>query len=211
MDNTLQIKGLSKQYGMAPPIISNFSLSVKSGSITALTGRNGSGKSTFMKLLSMISKPDAGSIYFNGVDIWQKPEGYLSRMGIVADWFSLPEALSFEELLTWQMEEQGYDTEKQKQIIAELKELFDFDDSSKQVIRTYSSGMRKKTAICAALCINPSILLFDEPFQALDVDSRERLTKQLIEEKNNGKIIFLVSHLSHETPELFSHEIRFPL
>ncbi len=211
MDNTLDIKHLSKQYGMAPPIISNFDLTVKSGSITALIGQNGSGKSTFMKLLSMISKPDAGSIYYNGVSVWEKPESYLSTLGIVADWFALPETLSFDELLTWQMEEHGFSTEEQKQILAELKELFDFDDRSKQVIRTYSSGMRKKTAICAALCINPSILLFDEPFQALDVDSRERLTQQLIKEKNRGKIIFLASHLSHETPELFSQEVRFPL
>src|SRR5690606_4181493 len=109
-----------------------------SGTITGLIGQNGSGKSTLMKVLGMLSRPDSGQIVINQTDVWEKPEHYLSEIGIVADWFQLPETLSFEELLDWQMEEKSIPLDEQRIIKKELKEQFNFDNRSEQIIRTYS-------------------------------------------------------------------------
>ncbi|TNE70967.1 ABC transporter ATP-binding protein [bacterium] len=211
MADSLLVKQLSKQYGMAPPIFKDFSYEFKGGTITGLIGQNGSGKSTLMKVLGMLSRPDSGQIIINQTNVWEKPEQYLREIGIVADWFQLPETLSFEELLDWQMEEKGIPLDEQRIIKKELKVEFNFDNRSEQIIRTYSSGMRKKTAICAALCTNPKILLFDEPFQALDAETREILANRLKSEKEAGKIVLLASHFNHDETNLLSDAINFPL
>lgn len=211
MVNQLQIKALSKQYGMSPPLLKNVSFTFESGTITGLMGKNGTGKSTLLKLLSLLSKPDKGEILFNEIDVWQKPKPYLAQIGIVSDWLTLPDSLSFDELLLWQLEKKGWDSGQIQQEIQQLKTEFDFDERSGQLIRTYSSGMRKKTAICAALCGNPSVLIMDEPFQALDEETRKTLTNRIIQERNKGTIILLATHFDHSEDELFNNVIRFPI
>lgn len=211
MVNQLQIKDLSKQYGMSPPILENVSFAFNSGTITGLMGKNGTGKSTLLKLLSLLSKPDKGQILFNETDVWKEPKPYLAQIGIVSDWLALPDSLSFDELLLWQLEKKGKSAEEINKEIHDLKNEFDFDERSAQLIRTYSSGMRKKTAICAALCGNPTVLIMDEPFQALDEETRKTLTNRLIKEKNKGTIILLATHFDHSEEELFNFVIKFPL
>lgn len=211
MDNVLEVKHLSKQYGMAPPIISNFNFAFRSGTITGLKGNNGSGKSTLIKMLAFTSIPDSGTIELNSIDVRKNPGIYLNQVGIVADWFDLPSLLSFDELLIWRMEKLDFNQQQQTATLTALKNEFGFDERSENPIGSYSSGMKKKTAICAALCVNPSILLFDEPFLTLDVSTQKILENRLLKEKSEGKIILLATHNDEHEEKLFDNLIQFPL
>lgn len=207
----LFVESISKQYGMAPPIIKSFSYTFTSGLIHGLRGNNGSGKSTFLKLLSCTLLPDSGKILYKETCIHKQPERYLNKIGVVADWVDLPEYLSFDELLTWKMERAGFTNDQITSKIAELKHLFSFDERSLQLIGTYSSGMRKKTAISVAVCTNPDVLIFDEPFVALDVSTQGILSQFILELKKAGKIILLASHDEEHEEVLFDTIIDFPM
>jgi len=211
MPNQLHVESVSKQYGMAPPIIKTLTSTFEAGKISGLRGNNGSGKSTFLKLVACTLLPDSGQILYNDVSIHNSPELYLNKIGVVADWVNLPEYLSFDELITWKMERVGYSSVQIKEKTNELKSLFSFDERSQQLIGTYSSGMRKKTALSVAVCTNPEVLLLDEPFVALDVSTQRILAHFIIDLKKSGKIILLASHDEEHEEELFDNVIDFPM
>jgi len=211
MDNQLHVESISKQYGMAPPIIKSLSYTFESSRISGLRGNNGSGKSTFLKLVACTLLPDSGSIIYNNTSIHSSPELYLNKIGVVADWVDLPEYLSFDELLTWKMERVGYSNEQIKEKTNDLKTLFSFDERSQQLIGTYSSGMKKKTALSVAVCTNPDVLILDEPFVALDVSTQGILAQFIVDLKKSGKIILLASHDEEHEEELFDNVIDFPM
>ncbi|NCP84111.1 MAG: ABC transporter ATP-binding protein [Bacteroidetes bacterium] len=211
MSNKIQVESVSKQYGMAPPIIKSISYTFESGKISGLRGNNGSGKSTFLKLIACTLLPDSGEILYNELSIHRSPEQYLSKIGVVADWVDLPEYLSFDELIIWKMERLNYSSHQIKEKTNELKELFSFDERSQQLIGTYSSGMKKKTALSVAVCTNPDVLILDEPFVALDVHTQGILAKFIVDLKKSGKIILLASHDEDHEEELFDIVIDFPM
>ncbi len=205
----IEIKNLSKQYRPGRPIFTTFSKTFSRGSAVGITGPNGSGKTTFLRILSVNSFPTEGQVLADGVDIHQYPSEYLQTVGLVHDEESLPQHLTASELLQWILRSRKKWDENSPLRIEQIFESLSLDDRDEQ-IGTFSTGMKKKTQIAAALIIDPEILIMDEPLRGLDSETRGVVMDLLKTAKSKNTLIFMSSHYMEEG-ELFDEMIQFPL
>ncbi len=194
LQRNLVLSGITKRYGQGSPVIASLDHVFQAGTATGLTGPNGSGKTTLLRMLSVTSFPTKGAISFAGQSIHNAPFDYLKHVGIVHDESSLPQYLSAVELLKYALRSRNKWQPDSPEHIAQLLDTLRLDERRENLIGTYSSGMLKKTQIGMALVAEPAVLLMDEPFRGLDVDSLEA-TRNLFEElKTDGCLMVIASH-----------------
>ena len=201
----IELKSISKVYN--PGLfkakiraVSDLSLTIRQGEVFGLIGPNGAGKSSTIRMLLKLIKPDSGSITFQGKPIWdlslQKDIGYLPENPYLYDHLTLL------ELLTFCGKSSGLE---KKQIAASamtLMEKLNLLDARKRPLRTFSKGMLQRAGICFALLHNPSIVILDEPMSGLDPVGRKMVFDLIMELKNNGKTVFLCSHILNDVERL---------
>lgn len=206
----LELKNLTKQYKPGRPIFSDISRQFSKSNIVGLIGPNGSGKTSFLRILSVNSFPTSGEVFFDGLNIHESPHQYLKHVGLVHDEESLPNHLSARELLEWVMRSRSIwnsgSGEKINQILDKLA-LVERDEP----IGTYSTGMKKKTQIAAAFIVEPKLMILDEPLRGLDVSTREIVFGLLAEAKRNDTLVLMSSHSMGSDPDFFDEIIEFPL
>jgi ABC-type multidrug transport system ATPase subunit len=207
---SLQINQLSKRYGQNKYILSGLSHEFKEGSATALMGANGAGKTTFLRLVSTSAFPTSGEVVYNGINIHENVHKYLQHVGIVSDAGDLPQFLTATELVEGVMRTRKTWTESGAEMMGQLFEKVELDERRNSLIATYSSGMLQKTMIAAAFAGNPSVLLLDEPFRALDESAVVSVMQMLSDFKRNGGIILISSHQKSTLDELCDEIIEFP-
>jgi ABC-type multidrug transport system ATPase subunit len=212
MSDFLHVQNLSKRYGTGPMILSGMDHHFRKGTATGLIGANGSGKTTFLRLVSITAFPTEGTITFLGQPIYDAPHKFLAHIGIVTDAMDLPVYLSANELLEWTLRarKKWMDDESPQQ----MDELFDrlqFDERRENLIGTYSSGMLQKTMLACSLITRPEIILLDEPFRALDESSKKASLELLNEYKSGGGTILVSSHLRRSLAKLCDDYITFPV
>lgn len=208
----MRVESLSKRYGQASYVINDFSYTFSPGSATGLIGPNGSGKTTLLRLLTTAAYPTSGRILWNGLDIHQKPHQYLAETGFAFDSSELPQFANTDELLEVILRSRGlWDDTESPERINKLLNLLSLDERRQSLIGTYSSGMMQKTLLAAALITEPPLVLLDEPFRALDVETRSVLTDYLAERKKQGTTIIISSHLPEIVEQLCDEVLEFPL
>ncbi|KPQ00838.1 MAG: ABC-2 type transport system ATPase component [Bacteroidetes bacterium HLUCCA01] len=208
---TLNVQALQKRYGANSLIISGMSHRFEPGTATGLIGANGAGKTTFLRLLSAAAFPTSGEVTYNGFNIHKNVHRYLANVGIVSDTGDLPQFLTAEELVEAVIRSRGLWNEQTSP--AEKQRLFDqvqLDERRNGLIGTYSSGMMQKTMIAAALAGNPSVLLLDEPFRALDTDAVDSVMDLLKAFVRDGRILLISSHQKAYLQALCTDYIEFP-
>lgn len=206
----LLLEDVSKQFKAGKPIISGYSNSFKPGEGIGLIGANGSGKTTFLRLLSVSSFPTSGTITWNGNSIYNKPQGYLKDVGLVHDEEVLPRHLSAFELLEWILRSRKAWNEHSASNINAIFNRLALAERN-ELIGTYSTGMKKKAQIAAAMIVNPKILIMDEPLRGLDVSTRNTVSQLIIEEKERNTLVLMSSHSMDPEHEIFDRIIKFPL
>ncbi|MCC5940212.1 MAG: ABC transporter ATP-binding protein [Balneolaceae bacterium] len=206
-----QIKELTKQFKAGRPIFSGFSKTVEAGKGIGLVGPNGSGKTTFLRILSVNSFPTSGSVEYQGIDIHKKPNEYLNHVGLVHDEETLPIHLSASELLEWVLRSRKMWNSDGADAINSMLDQLSLVERD-EPIGTYSTGMKKKTQIAAALIINPEVLIMDEPLRGLDDSTRSVVTEILDErKKKQNSLIFMSSHTMGNVQKIFDEILSFPL
>ena len=145
-------------------------------------------------MLSVTSFPTSGQIMFAGKSIHKAPYEYLKNVGIVHDESSLPQYLSAVELLEYALRSRGKWQADSPKHIAHLLDTLMLDERRETLIGTYSSGMLKKTQIGMAIVASPSVLLMDEPFRGLDVDSLKAADSLFNSLKDKGSLMIIASH-----------------
>jgi ABC-type polysaccharide/polyol phosphate transport system ATPase subunit len=164
--------------------LKNINLTINDGDRIGLIGHNGSGKSTFLRLLSRIYEPSQGEIYISGnispmLDIMQ---------GIEAEFTGIENINTRCALL-------GLTKQQVKQCIDEIMQFSGLGDYLAMPIRTYSSGMKVRLAFSISTCIKPDILLIDEIFGAGDADFMEKAHQKMISLLQQSSIVVLASHV----------------
>jgi len=207
----LEVIDLQKRYGENALIISGLSHRFKAGTATGLVGSNGAGKTTFLRLISAAAFPTSGEVQFNGFNIHQNVHRYLQHVGIVSDTGDMPQFLTADELVEAVMRSRGlWDDKRSPAEKARLFDLVELDERRSGLIGTYSSGMMQKTMIASALAGNPSVLLLDEPFRALDESAVASVMQILKDFVAKGNILLVSSHQKSYLEALCTEYIEFP-
>ena len=185
--------------------VDHIDLDVPIGSFFGLVGPNGAGKTTTLSMVTGLLRPDSGRAYIAGHDIWQDPIAAKSRMGVLPDGLRLFERLSGIEMLTYLGRFRGLPVEDVRSRAVELLQVLDLTDAGHKLVADYSTGMRKKITLAAALLHSPGVLLLDEPLEAVDPVSARVIRTVLTRYTAGGGTVIFSSHVMALVEELCSH------
>ena len=173
----IELKNLVKNYTSADGLskvtaVNDISLEIPSNTIFGIIGKSGAGKSSLVRLISMMEKPDSGEVYYDGqrVDNLDEKELVLKRrrIGMIFQNFNLFSSRSAGENIAYPMEICGVPKEKINERVDELLKIVELSDRKNARISTLSGGQKQRIAIARALANNPDILFCDEATSALD-------------------------------------------
>ncbi|MBM9466855.1 ABC transporter ATP-binding protein [Nakamurella leprariae] len=206
--SALVISGLRKVFG-APPrekvAVDSIDLAVPAGSFFGLVGPNGAGKTTTLSMVTGLLRPDAGRVLVAGHDVWADPVGAKARMGVLPDGLRLFERLSGPELLSYLGRLRGMPADVVRQRSDELIQVLDLAEAGGRLVADYSTGMRKKITLAAAMLHSPPVLLLDEPLEAVDPVSARIIRSVLSRYTRAGGTVIFSSHVMALVQELCSH------
>ncbi|MBO7716065.1 MAG: ATP-binding cassette domain-containing protein [Methanobrevibacter sp.] len=192
----IEVNHLTKDYGEHKGIF-DLSLSIKKGEVYGFIGPNGAGKSTTMRHMMGFSRADNGNVTIKNLDSWQDKEKIKEFTGYLAGEIALPNdmtGLQYLKLISKMRKMQSFDYAE------ELLKYFKINPNAG--IKKMSKGMKQKIAIVATFMHDPDIILLDEPTSGLDPLMQERFIDLVEKEKQNGKTIFLSSHIFDEVSKV---------
>jgi ABC-2 type transport system ATP-binding protein len=170
----VSIANLTKRYG-ATLALDAVSLDIMPNQIFALLGPNGAGKTTLLHILCTIMRPDAGTALIAGHDVLRRPLQARKALGVVFQEPSLDDRLTVYENLDFHGLVYQVPARERKKRIAEMLDLVELTDWQDELVRTLSSGMKRRLEIARALIHDSRIVFLDEPTVGLDVQSRARI------------------------------------
>ena len=189
----LVISGVSKRYTSKTWGLKDFSLSLSPG-VLGLLGPNGAGKSTLMRILATISRPTAGTVTWDGVDIARAPDGLRTVLGYLPQDFGVYPNLTPVEFLSYVAAAKGLGAATARERIDELLTLVNLDGERNQRLGGFSGGMRQRVGIAQALLNDPRLLIVDEPTAGLDPEERVRF-RNLLADLSGERIVILSTHI----------------
>jgi ABC-2 type transport system ATP-binding protein len=192
-ERMLELQNVTKLYS-AIPAVSHVSFSAPAGEVTGYLGPNGSGKSTTLKMIASLIEPTEGEILFRGEPISRNRMRYRQSFGYVPEEPQLYPHLTGEEYIRMVGELRGLPEEQLALKIDGFLRLFSLNDDRHVAISSYSKGMRQKVLLASALLHNPDLILLDEPFSGLDVNSAMILKNLICELATRGKVVLFSSH-----------------
>jgi ABC-2 type transport system ATP-binding protein len=185
--------------------VDDLNLRVERQQFYGFLGPNGAGKSTTIKMLTGLLRPTSGQIKILNEDLAQHAVAVKSRIGVVPEGLALFERLTGAQLLTFAGRMYGLPRDVAAARTAELLEFMDLKDSADKLVADYSHGMKKKTALAAAVIHGPAILFLDEPFEGVDAIAATTLKRLLQRFISHGGTIFLTSHVLEVVERLCTH------
>ena len=187
------VAGLRKMYG-GKAAVDGLSLAVPRGCFFGFLGPNGAGKSTTIRMLTGLAPPDAGSIEILGLAMPEQEIEIKRHIGLVPDESLLFDRLTGAEFLEFTGRMYGLERPVALDRAHALLDLFELPARGK-IIAEYSKGMRKRTAMAAALIHHPDLFLMDEPFEGVDAVGARLMKDILVDQVRRGATIFLTSHV----------------
>ena len=189
MNAAIKLVGVSKSF-KGNNLFSDVSLDIEQGAIVGFRGMNGSGKSVLFKLIAGLYPPDKGHVLIQGEKIGERID-FPESVGILVDSPGFIEVFSGFDNLRLLAEIKGQiSLQKIKSAMRELG----LDPDNKKRVKNYSLGMKQKLGIIQATMENQNIVLLDEPFNALDVDSNQYLYDLIRRLKSENATVLLTSH-----------------
>ena len=190
----LEVHDLVKRYNRIPAV-DGVSFTIRPGEILGYLGPNGAGKSTTVKVLTGLIEPTEGRILFQGHDVREDWIGFQRTMGYVPEEPHLYPHLAGREYLQLVGRLRGLPRRTLEPRMDEMLRLFSLWEDRYSPLSSYSKGMRQKILISAALLHDPTLLILDEPFSGLDVNTALMLRSLLSALAAEGKIILYSSHV----------------
>jgi len=198
-NNSIQVKALQKSYKKLH-VLKGVDFEVDKGSIFALLGSNGAGKTTIVKILTTLLKPDGGIAAVNGFDVASKPDSVRQSISLTGQFAAVDEILTGRENLI--MIAKLRHLKDPRQIADDLLKRFGLTDAADRRVSTYSGGMRRRLDIAMSLVGKPQLIFLDEPTTGLDPEARIEVWKTVKELAADGTTVFLTTQHLEEAEQL---------
>jgi ABC-2 type transport system ATP-binding protein len=199
----IEAHGLEKTYPGDVRALDGMSFSVEAGTIFALLGRNGAGKSTAVKILTTLSRPDAGEACVAGIDVLDDPDAVRHAIGVVAQRSGVDRDATGRENLTLQGQLYGLRGRVLRERVSELLERFGLAEAGGRIARGYSGGMQRRLEVAMGLVHRPQVLFLDEPTTGLDPEARTFMWEEIARLAGDEHLtILLTTHYLEEAERL---------
>lgn len=202
---TISIRSVEKKFGRYPAL-NKVDLEIADGELLALLGPSGSGKTTLLRTIAGLEFPDAGQVLFNGEDVTYASAA-ARRVGFVFQQYALFKHMTVAKNIAFGLDvRKGKDKPSKTEIakrVEDLLKLVELEGLGKRYPSQLSGGQRQRVALSRALAVQPSVLLLDEPFGALDATVRKSLRRELRRVHDaTGVTTIFVTHDQEEALEL---------
>mgnify|MGYP000138516840 CR=1 FL=1 len=201
MSSAISVKNLYRYFGKLKAV-DGLSFEVPHGSVCGFIGANGAGKTTTMRMLATLDYPTMGNIEICGIDVVNHPAKVRSLLGWMPDHFGNYDHMTVLEYLDFYARALGYRGKERQMRIQEVMEFADLIPLADRLSNKLSKGMTQRLCLGRSLLHDPQVLILDEPAAGLDPKARVEL-KQLIRIlAEEGKTIFISSHILSELGEM---------
>ena len=201
--HAIEIDGLTKSYG-DQEVLRGVDLSVPAGTVYALLGSNGAGKTTVVRILSTLLGADGGTCTVHGHDVATSPEQVRESISLTGQFAAVDDVLTGRENLA--LVAQLRRVPDPGRVADDLLARFDLTDAGSRRAATYSGGMRRRLDIAMSLIGEPPVLFLDEPTTGLDPQSRLEVWRTVRELAGQGTTVLLTTQYLDEAEQL-AHRI----
>ena len=194
------LEGLGKQFQTTNGTVTaldDINLEILKGEIFGIIGLSGAGKSTLVRCINYLETPTAGRVIFEGQNLSMMKESEIRKarqsMGMIFQQFNLLAQRNVLQNVCFPMEIAGVPKAEAKKRAAELLKLVGLEERMKAYPAQLSGGMQQRAAIARALAYEPTFIMMDEPFAALDYFTREQMQKELlrVQQERSASILFV--------------------
>lgn len=203
MTLAIQARGLVKHFGEVKAL-NGIDLDVEQGKVVGLLGPNGSGKTTTVRILSTLLRPDAGTATIGGHDVVESPDEVRQLIGLTGQYAAVDQYLTGRENLELFGRLFHLSKKDAASRADELLHRFDLSEAADRGIKGYSGGMRRRLDLAASLIGNPSVLFLDEPTTGLDPRSRQGMWEVIEDLVREGTTVLLTTQYLEEADQLAS-------
>lgn len=192
----IALRGVTKQFGPLE-VLRGVDLDIRPGRVTAIVGPNAAGKTTLIKVILGLARPDGGEILFDGRTVTGSP-GYRARVGYMPQAARFPDHLTGATLLALLTDLRNGAASGDRQLI----ERFGIESELDKPLATLSGGTRQKVNAVTAFLFDPDLLILDEPTAGLDPVASGILKDKIQAARDTGKTFILTSHIMSEIEQL---------
>jgi len=197
--NAIEVTNLHKSFKKVE-VLKGVDFQVEKGTIFALLGSNGAGKTTIIRILSTLLKPDNGTAIINGFDVLKNPGRVRQSISLTGQFAAVDEMLTGQENLM--MIARLRHLKNPTGIAKELLHRFGLSDAAKRRVSTYSGGMRRKLDLAMSLVGTPGIIFLDEPTTGLDPEARQDVWGNIRSLAAGGTTVILTTQYLEEAEQL---------
>jgi ABC-2 type transport system ATP-binding protein len=197
--HAIQVNGLHKSFGELQ-VLKGVDFAVTTGSIFALLGSNGAGKTTVVRILTTLLKPDSGTASVAGFDVSSQPARVRESISLTGQFAAVDEILTGRENLI--MIAKLRRVRDPAQVADDLLKRFGLADAGGRRVSTYSGGMRRRLDIAMSLIGDPPVIFLDEPTTGLDPEARIEVWKEIQSLANSGRTVLLTTQHLEEAEKL---------
>jgi NitT/TauT family transport system ATP-binding protein len=186
----IELKDVSKRYGEMLAL-DNVSLQIQPGEFVVIVGASGCGKSTTLNLIAGFEHPSSGQVSVEGVPV----TGISPKTGMVFQQYALFPWLSVIDNVAYGLKMKGIGKQERRQIAQGYIDMVGLRGFEQSYPKQLSGGMKQRVTIARVLANDPAVMLFDEPFAALDAMTRQVLQEELVRiYENSGKTVVFITH-----------------
>ncbi|MEU3142297.1 ATP-binding cassette domain-containing protein [Nocardiopsis alba] len=201
MTDAIRAEGLVKVF-KGRRALDGVDLTARAGAVLGVLGPNGSGKTTTVRILATLLRPDGGRAFIDGFDVAEQPHEVRRRIGLTGQYAAVDAELTGTQNLVLIARLLGFDRARARSRAAELLERFGLSDAGGRAAKTYSGGMRRRLDLAASLVGRPSLLYLDEPTTGLDPHSRNELWDVVRDLVGDGVTVLLTTQYLEEADQL---------
>ena len=197
--NSIRVRGLHKSYKKLN-VLKGVDFEVESGSIFALLGSNGAGKTTIVKILTTLLTQNSGTATVNGFDVSSQADKVRQSISLTGQFAAVDEILTGRENLI--MIAKLRHLKNPRQVADDLLKRFGLTDAADRRVSTYSGGMRRRLDLSMSLVGKPQLIFLDEPTTGLDPEGRIEVWKNIKDLADGGTTVFLTTQILEEAEQL---------